>query len=98
MRMSDDGEIYYNPHIQRPAAYPPSDGYQPPEDPLVGVARQLDVVRQLKKTAPKNMVLIGTAFSYLQEFLPQVAQAVERPLKTGQVFSKYQRLARCRQA
>src|SRR5262245_30435814 len=33
------GSPYYNPHIQRPAAYPPSDGYQPPEDPLVGVAR-----------------------------------------------------------
>ena len=30
------GSPYYNPHIQRPAAYPPSDGYQPPEDPLVG--------------------------------------------------------------
>ena len=27
------GSPYYNPHIQRPAYYPPSDGYQPPEDP-----------------------------------------------------------------
>src|SRR5207245_9641871 len=26
------GSPYYNPHIQRPALYPPSDGYQPPED------------------------------------------------------------------
>ncbi|MCB0963853.1 MAG: NADH:flavin oxidoreductase, partial [Acidimicrobiales bacterium] len=34
------GSPYYNPHIQRPAYFPPSDGYQPPEDPLVGVARQ----------------------------------------------------------
>ena len=41
------GSPYYNPHIQRPAAYPPSDGYQPPEDPLVGVARQINVVRQV---------------------------------------------------
>ncbi len=31
------GSPYYNPHIQRPAIFPPSDGYQPPEDPLVGV-------------------------------------------------------------
>ena len=30
---------YYAPHGQRPAYFPPSDGYQPPEDPLVGVAR-----------------------------------------------------------
>src|SRR5262249_29654577 len=42
------GSPYYNPHIQRPAIYPPSDGYQPPEDPLVGVARQIQVVRQVK--------------------------------------------------
>ena len=36
------GSPYYNPHMQRPALFPPSDGYQPPEDPLVGVARQID--------------------------------------------------------
>ena len=28
------GSPYYNPHIQRPALFPPSDGYLPPEDPL----------------------------------------------------------------
>jgi 2,4-dienoyl-CoA reductase-like NADH-dependent reductase (Old Yellow Enzyme family) len=71
------GSPYYTPHIQRPAMYPPSDGYQPPEDPLVGVARQIDVVRQLKAKFP-DMVLVGTGYSYLQEFLPQVAQAVVR--------------------
>jgi len=36
---------YYNPHLIRPALYPPSDGYHPPEDPLIGVMRQLSVVR-----------------------------------------------------
>jgi len=72
------GSPYYNPHIQRPAAYPPSDGYQPPEDPLVGVARQINVVRQLKAKAPKNLVLAGSAYSYLQEYLPHVAQSVIR--------------------
>ena len=72
------GSPYYNPHIQRPAAYPPSDGYQPSEDPLVGVARQINVVRQLKARAPKSLVLVGTAYSYLQEYLPHVAQYVVR--------------------
>ncbi len=71
------GSPYYNPHIQRPAFYPPSDGYQPPEDPLAGVARQIDVVRQLKARFG-GLVLVGTGYSYLQEFLPQVAQAVVR--------------------
>ena len=72
------GSPYYNPHIQRPAAYPPSDGYQPAHDPLIDVARQLNVVRQLKARAPKGIVFIGTAYSYLQEFLPNVAQYVVR--------------------
>jgi len=30
------GSPYYNPHIQRPALFPPGDGYAPPEDPLIG--------------------------------------------------------------
>jgi 2,4-dienoyl-CoA reductase-like NADH-dependent reductase (Old Yellow Enzyme family) len=72
------GSPYYNPHIQRPAAYPPSDGYQPPEDPLVGVARQIHVTRQLKAASPPGMIVVGSAYSYLQEYLPHVAQAVVR--------------------
>jgi len=68
------GSPYYNPHVQRPAAYPPSDGYLPPEDPLVGVARQMQVVRQLKARCGSKLVLIGSGYSYLQEFLPVVAQ------------------------
>ena len=72
------GSPYYNPHIQRPAAYPPSDGYQPPEDPLVGVARQINVVRQLKARASSRLLLVGTGYSYLQEYLPHVAQYVLR--------------------
>jgi 2,4-dienoyl-CoA reductase-like NADH-dependent reductase (Old Yellow Enzyme family) len=71
------GSPYYNPHIQRPAFYPPSDGYQPPEDPLVGVARQLEVAGQLKSQFP-GLIIVGTAYSYLQDFLPHVAQAVLR--------------------
>ena len=35
------GSPYYNPHVQRPAMFPPLDGYEPPEDPLRGVARQI---------------------------------------------------------
>jgi 2,4-dienoyl-CoA reductase-like NADH-dependent reductase (Old Yellow Enzyme family) len=71
------GSPYYNPHIQRPALYPPSDGYLPPEDPLVGVALQMKVTRQLKELFP-NLIVVGTAYSYLQDFLPHVAQAAVR--------------------
>ena len=71
------GSPYYNPHIQRPASYPPSDGYSSPEDPLVGVARQMRITRELKQQFPE-LVVIGSAYSYLQEFLPYVAQAAIR--------------------
>jgi len=43
------GSPYYNPHLQRPAIFPPSDGYSPPDDPLVEVARQMEAVRELKR-------------------------------------------------
>jgi NADPH2 dehydrogenase len=71
------GSPYYNPHIQRPALFPPSDGYQPPEDPLVGVARQIAATAQLKQAHP-NLAIVGSGYSYLQEWLPNVAQAVIR--------------------
>ncbi len=71
------GSPYYNPHIQRPALFPPSDGYRPPEDPLVGAARQIDAAARLKARHP-DLVIVGSAYSYLQEWLPYVAQAVVR--------------------
>jgi len=68
---------YYNPHYTRPAIYPPSDGYHPPEDPFVGVMRHLEIVRDLKREFPE-FCLMGSGYTYLQEFLPNVAQAVVR--------------------
>src|SRR6056297_2938468 len=67
------GSPYYNPHIQRPAYFPPSDGYRPPEDPLVGVARQINATAQLKQSFPQLFV-VGSGYSYLQDWLPNVAQ------------------------
>jgi NADPH2 dehydrogenase len=71
------GSPYYNPHVQRPALFPPSDGYEPPEDPLVGVARQIDATARLKKAFP-NLAIVGSAYTYLQDWLPNVAQHVVR--------------------
>jgi NADPH2 dehydrogenase len=71
------GSPYYNPHFQRPALFPPSDGYLPPEDPLVGVARQLALTAELKRHRP-SLVVVGSGYSYLQEWLPHVGQAVVR--------------------
>jgi NADPH2 dehydrogenase len=79
------GSPYYNPHIQRPAAYPPSDGYQPAHDPLIDVARQIHVVQQIKSAALPGMIILGSAYSYLQEFLPHVAQALLRDKWTDMI-------------
>lgn len=68
------GSPYYCPHVQRPARYPPSDGYLPPEDPLRSVVRHLNAVRTCKRAFP-DLVFVGSGYSYLQEYLPHVAQA-----------------------
>lgn len=77
------GSPYYNPHIQRPALFPPSDGYLPPEDPLHGVARQIQITAQIKNSFP-SFYVVGSAYSYLQDWLPQVAHHV---LNSGQADS-----------
>ena len=81
------GSPYYTPHLQRPAAYPPSDGYQPAHDPLIDVERQVQVVRKLKAHLaqletrnPKleTPLLVASGLSYLQEYLPHVSQYLLR--------------------
>lgn len=71
------GSPYYTPHLIRPAMFPPSDGYLPPEDPLLGVARHLQVTAELKKHRPE-LGFVGSGYSYLQDWLPNVAQSVVR--------------------
>jgi 2,4-dienoyl-CoA reductase-like NADH-dependent reductase (Old Yellow Enzyme family) len=68
------GSPYYNPHIQRPAYFPPTDGYLPPEDPLVGVARQIEITAELKRACPE-LAFVGSGYTYLQQWLPNVGQA-----------------------
>ena len=67
------GSPYYCPHLQRPAAYPPSDGYLPPRDPMLEVIRHLKTVRAIKEHSP-DLPLVGSGYSYLQEWLPNVAE------------------------
>ena len=91
------GSPYYCPHIQRPAAFPPSDGYEPPEDPLRGVWRQIDATARLKAAFP-DMVFVGSGYTYLQEWLPHVAQFNVRSGRVdavglGRAMLSYPRLA-----
>jgi 2,4-dienoyl-CoA reductase-like NADH-dependent reductase (Old Yellow Enzyme family) len=67
------GSPYFCPHVQRPAWYPPSDGYLPPEDPLAGVFRHISMTRRVKEALPE-LILVGSGYSYLQEWLPYLAE------------------------
>jgi len=71
------GSPYYTPHLTRPAYYPPIDSYISPEDPLVSVERQINVGGELKKFF-SSLLCVGSGYTYLQDYLPYVAQAVVR--------------------
>ena len=58
---------YFNPHLLRPAEFPPVDGYDAPEHPLVGVARHFDLTAAVQQRFP-GLAVVGSGYSYLQEF------------------------------
>ncbi len=68
------GNPYAQPHFGRPFEYPPPDGYESPEHPLVGVNRHFKIAGVLQETYP-HLPMVGTGYSYLQEFLPQAGAA-----------------------
>jgi NADPH2 dehydrogenase len=61
-------------HYQTPIAPRPGEHYINPENPLHGVARHLAVTASLKQAVPQ-LRYVGGGYSYLQQFLPHVAQS-----------------------
>ena len=68
------GNPYAQPHFGRPFEYPPPDGYESPEHPLVGVDRHFEATATVQRANP-DLAVVGTGYSYLQEFLPPAAAA-----------------------
>jgi 2,4-dienoyl-CoA reductase-like NADH-dependent reductase (Old Yellow Enzyme family) len=68
------GNPYSQPHYGRPFEYPPPDGYESPEHPLVGVDRHFRVTAAVQAANP-GLPVVGTGYSYLQEFLPAAGAA-----------------------
>jgi 2,4-dienoyl-CoA reductase-like NADH-dependent reductase (Old Yellow Enzyme family) len=68
------GNPYFTPHINRPYDVPIRDGRVPDEHPLVGVARIIDVARGIKRAVPE-MVIVASGYSWLRQFLGNVAAA-----------------------
>jgi 2,4-dienoyl-CoA reductase-like NADH-dependent reductase (Old Yellow Enzyme family) len=62
------GSPYATPHVIRPFEYPPPDGYETPEHPLIGVDRHFRIAGRLQQAYPQ-LPMIGSGYSYLQEFM-----------------------------
>lgn len=63
------GTPYYNPHVNRPYC---KGGYEPPEHPLVGIARMINGAALLQKQFP-DITFIGTGYTFLRQFTPYLA-------------------------
>jgi NADPH2 dehydrogenase len=68
------GNPYAQPHFGRPFETPPPDGYESPEHPLIGVNRHFQATETIQRANP-DLAIVGTGYSYLQEFLPQAGAA-----------------------
>lgn len=69
------GNPYYRPHHGRPFDKP-LVGLAPPEEhPLVGVNRLINVTSGLQRAVP-DLPVIGTGYSWLRQFFPNVSAAV----------------------
>jgi 2,4-dienoyl-CoA reductase-like NADH-dependent reductase (Old Yellow Enzyme family) len=62
------GNPYVTPHVARPFEYPPPDGYETPEHPLVGVERHFRLAEEIQRAFPE-LPVVGSGYSYLQEYL-----------------------------
>ncbi len=72
------GNPYASPHIGRPFDKPPIDGYEPPEHPLVGVARHFTATAAIKQAVGDKAVVVGTGYSFLRQFLALAGEANKR--------------------
>jgi 2,4-dienoyl-CoA reductase-like NADH-dependent reductase (Old Yellow Enzyme family) len=61
------GNPYASPHLLRPFEYPPPDGYETPEHPLVGVDRHFRLTAAAQSAHP-DLPVVGSGYSWLQAF------------------------------
>jgi 2,4-dienoyl-CoA reductase-like NADH-dependent reductase (Old Yellow Enzyme family) len=61
------GNPYASPHLLRPFEYPPPDGYETPEHPLIGVARHFEIAAAVQAAYP-DIAVVGSGYSWLQAF------------------------------
>ena len=67
------GNPYASPHLLRPFEYPPPDGYETPEHPLIGVARHFRAPS--RSSGLPELAVVGSGYSWLQAFAFQAGAA-----------------------
>ena len=60
------GNPYSCPHLVRPAENAPTDGYDAPEHPLLGVARHIRLTAAIQQAV--EVPVIGSGYSWLQDY------------------------------
>jgi 2,4-dienoyl-CoA reductase (NADPH2) len=71
------GSPYFNPHVTRPYDTPLPDQQVPDEHPLAGVIKMINGTAVFQKRFP-DLFFIGSAYSYLRQYAPNVGAAVLR--------------------
>lgn len=71
------GNPYYNPHYGRPYDRPVVGAAVPDEHPLAGVARFVEITRQVQQAHP-DLPVVGGGYSWLRHLMPYVAAGVVR--------------------
>jgi len=75
------GNPYASPHLVRPFEYPPPDGYETPQHPLIGVDRHFRLTAEIQRAFP-DLTVVGSGYSWLQAFAPLAAAANVRAGRT----------------
>jgi NADPH2 dehydrogenase len=68
------GNPYASPHLVRPFEYPPPDGYETPEHPLIGVDRHFRLTAQVQQAHPE-LAVVGSGYSWLQAYALEAGAA-----------------------
>jgi NADPH-dependent glutamate synthase beta subunit-like oxidoreductase/2,4-dienoyl-CoA reductase-like NADH-dependent reductase (Old Yellow Enzyme family) len=71
------GNPYYNPHYGRPFDRSVAGVGAPPEHPLEGVNRFVNITRQIQQAVP-DLPVIGGGYGWLRHLMPYVAAGVVR--------------------
>lgn len=67
------GNPHHIPYLTRPYDLPADGGEMPSEHPLFSLHRVYTITDEIKSSSPDDMVIIGSAFSYLRQFAGNIA-------------------------